>query len=278
MEYTIGTVSPVAMAGMAFSLIVAIGVPVALCIAAKRRLGARISALVTGAAVFAVFVLGLESLMHRVVLGSALGTTITENVWLYAAYGGLAAAVFEEFGRLVAMKWCMKRTLSRENAIMYGVGHGGLEAVLLVGLAYTSNIVTAIMINSGALAGQLAALDAATAEATVRQLAALWETAPVAFFLAGVERLSAVTLHICLSYFVYRVVKYGETKFFLLALVLHFAVDAATVVTMEYLSVYALEAALVVAMAATAVWVVRLYRAEGADEPPLDASGEIEQQ
>lgn len=274
MDYTIGTVSPVAIAGMVFSLIIAIGVPVALCIAAKRRLGAKISALVTGAAVFAVFVLGLESLMHRLVLSLPLGTAITENVWLYAAYGGLAAAVFEEFGRLVAMKWCMKRTLSRENAVMYGIGHGGLEAVLIVGLAYISNIATSIMINSGALAGQLAALDAATAEATVKQLAALWETAPGDFFLAGVERLSAITLHICLSYFVYRAVKYGEKKFFLLALGLHFAVDAATVIITNYLSVYVLEAALVVAMAALAAWVVRLYRAEGADEPPVDGSAE----
>lgn len=274
MEYTIGVVSPVAMTGMVFSLIIAIGVPVALCIAAKRRLGAKMSALVTGAAVFAVFALGLESLMHQLVLGSAFGTMITENVWLYAAYGGLAAAVFEEFGRLVAMKWCMKRTLSRENAIMYGIGHGGIEAVLIVGLAYISNIATAIMINSGALASQLAAPDAATAEATVKQLAALWETAPGDFFLAGVERLSALTLHICLSYFVYRAVRYGEGRYFVLALVLHFAVDAGTVIITKYLSVYALEAALAVAMAALAVWVVRLYRAEGADKPPVDTYAE----
>lgn len=270
MEYTMGTVSPVAMAGMVFSLLIAIGVPVALGIAAKRRLGAKLSALVTGAAVFAVFVLGLESLMHRVVLGSPLGTRISENVWLYAAYGGMAAALFEEFGRLIAMKLCMKRTLCRENAIMYGVGHGGLEAVLIVGLAYISNIVTAAMINSGALAAQLAALDAATAETTAKQLAALWETAPGDFFLAGVERLSAITLHICLSYFVYRAVRYGEGRYFVLALALHFAVDAATVIITGYLSVYVLEAALFVAMAALAVCVVRLYRAEGADEPPTE--------
>lgn len=274
MEYSLGTVSPVAMAGMVFSLIIAIGVPVALCVAAKRRLGAKMSALVTGASVFAVFVLGLESLLHRVVLGSAFGTTITENVWLYAAYGGLAAAVFEEFGRLFAMKLCMKRTLTRENAIMYGVGHGGLEAVLIVGLAYISNIATAIMINSGALAGQLAALDAATAEATVKQLAALWETAPGDFFLAGVERLSAITLHICLSYFVYRAVRYGEKRYFALALVLHFAVDAVTVIITSYMSVYVLEAGLVIAMAALAVYAARLYRAEGAAEPPTDACAE----
>lgn len=265
MEYTIGTVSPVAMAGMVFSLIIAIGLPITLCVVAKKRLGGKLSAVFIGAAVFAVFVLGLESLMHGLVLSLPLGATITDNAWLYAIYGGVAAAVFEEFGRLIAMKWCMKRTLSRENAVMYGIGHGGLEAVLTVGLAYISNIVMAMMINSGALTGQLAALDAATAETTVQQLAALWETAPGEFFLAGVERLSAVTLHICLSYFVYRAVKYGEKKFFLLALALHFAVDAGTMIIMNYVSFYVLEAILVIAMAALAWYAVRLYRAEGED-------------
>ncbi len=265
MEYTLGTVSPVAMAGMVFSLIIAIGLPITLCVVAKKRLGGKLSAVFTGAAVFAVFVLGLESVMHRLVLSTPLGTTISGNVWLYALYGGLAAALFEEFGRLVAMKWCMKRTLSRENAVMYGIGHGGLEAVLIVGLAYISNLATAIMINSGALTGQLAALDAATAEATVQQLAALWQTAPGDFFLAGVERLSAITLHICLSYFVYRAVKYGEKRYFALALALHFAVDAGTVIIMNYVSVYVLETVLVIAMAALAWYTVRLYRAEGED-------------
>lgn len=267
MTYNIGTVSPVALAGMVFSLIISVGLPIVLCVIAKKKLGAALSSVLTGAAVFAVFVLGLESVMHRFVLQSAAGATITGNVWLYALYGGVAAAVFEELGRLVAMKWCMKNTLNRENAVMYGVGHGGLEAVFLIGSAYISNLAASVMINSGALAAQLSALDAATAEAMLTQLAPLWETAPGAFFLGGVERISAIALHICLSYLVYRAVRYGEWRYFALALVLHFAVDAVTVLLNSFLSPVILEAVLLVAVGAIAMFSLRLYRAECSPGP-----------
>lgn len=262
MAYNIGTVSPVAIAGMVFSLVIAVGLPIALCVIVKKKLGAALSSVLTGAAVFAVFVLGLESVMHRFVLQSAAGAAITGNVWLYALYGGVAAAVFEELGRFVAMKWCMKNTLNRENAVMYGVGHGGLEAMFLIGSAYISNLAASAMINSGALAAQLSALDAATAEATLTQLAPLWETAPGAFFLGGVERISAIALHICLSYLVYRAVRYGEGRYFALALALHFAVDAVTVLLNSFLSPVLLEVVLLVAVGAIAVFTLRLYRAE----------------
>lgn len=77
MTYNIGTVSPSAIACMVFSLIVAFALPVALFIVAKRKLGAKTSAAVTGASVFAVFVLGLESALS--LLLAKLG--VLERSW-----------------------------------------------------------------------------------------------------------------------------------------------------------------------------------------------------
>ena len=34
--------------------------------------------------------------------------------------------VFEETGRLIAMKFWMKKWLDFPNALMYGIGHGGV--------------------------------------------------------------------------------------------------------------------------------------------------------
>lgn len=262
MDYNLSAVSPVAIVGMVFSLCVSIGVPIALCIAAKKRLHARLHPVFIGAAVFAVVVLVLESLAHRVILSSAVGAKITDKIWLYAVYGGVMAALFEEFGRLFAMKLCMKKCLARENAIMYGIGHGGFEAIVLVGLAYISNIATAIMINTGAINATLAALDSATAEATVKQLSALCATSPALFFAAGVERISAIALHICLSYFVYRAVRYGEGRYFALALLAHFAVDAVVVILNNYFNIFTVELVLMLSVAVLAWYAVRLYRGE----------------
>ena len=51
---------------------------------------------------------------------------LTGNIWFYALYGGIAAGVFEETGRFTAMKFWMKKSLSKESSFMYGVGHGGI--------------------------------------------------------------------------------------------------------------------------------------------------------
>lgn len=95
---------------------------------------------------------------------------------------GSGCSGFEETGRLIAMKFWMKKWLDFPNALMYGIGHGGVEAILLGGLSGISNLVSMLMINSGAMQNTLAALPAESANQTVSQLSALWTT-PAPLFL-----------------------------------------------------------------------------------------------
>jgi len=125
-------------------------------------------------------------------------------------YAALAAAVFEETGRLIAMKFWMKKWLDFPNALMYGIGHGGVEAILIGGLPGISNLVSMLMINSGAMQNTLSALPAESANQTVSQLSALWTTPAPLFFVSGIERISAIILHIGLSLLIYRAVKAGK--------------------------------------------------------------------
>ena len=92
----------------------------------------------------------LEQVFHFVIV-KLTGNVLLDNIWLYAIYGGLAAGLFEETGRLAAMGLCMKKRLDKQNAIMYGIGHGGIEAILIAGLSGISNIISAILVNSGML-------------------------------------------------------------------------------------------------------------------------------
>ena len=39
----------------------------------------------------------------------------------------------------------------KRQALMYGIGHGGVEAILIGGLSGISNLVSMLMINSGAM-------------------------------------------------------------------------------------------------------------------------------
>ena len=208
----IGHVGAGTFAGIIFSLCISIALPVVLLIVVHKKTKARMAMAVIGAATFFLFAMVLEQILHAVVLGVG-GERITGNIWIYGLYGGLAAGLFEEVGRFVAMRFAMKKQLNLPNALMYGVGHGGIEAILIVGLASVSNLVTSIMINAGTLEASLGALDQATKEATLTQLSALWTTPSYQFFLSGIERIVAVTLHIALSVLVFQAVKLGK-KFY----------------------------------------------------------------
>lgn len=268
----INTVPAASIAGMGFSLLVAFALPITLFILCRKRLNAaRLPALI-GALTFTVAVLVLENAAHGLLRPLTSSPAVQGSVLLTAVYGGLMAALFEEFGRLAAMKLFMKKTLTKENALMYGVGHGGIEAVLTAGILYISNLATAIMVNTGSIGAALGTLDEAARAATVESLSALCTTDSYLFFMAGVERISAIALHICLSYLVYRALRYGEKRYFFVAMGLHFAVDAATVLLAASVPVLALELILLAAMAVV-VWLVsRLYRADTSPVPEADST------
>lgn len=255
----IGHVGAGTFAGIIFSLCISIALPVVLLIVVHKKTKARMAMAVIGAATFFLFAMVLEQILHAVVLGVG-GERITGNIWIYGLYGGLAAGLFEEVGRFVAMRFAMKKQLDLPNALMYGVGHGGIEAILIVGLASVSNLVTSIMINAGTLEAGLGALDQATKEATLTQLSALWTTPSYQFFLGGIERIVAVTLHIALSVLVFQAVKLGKKRYWFLAFAIHAGVDFATVIAANYLNLVLVEVMLAVLVAGVVALTISLCR------------------
>ncbi|MBO5177848.1 MAG: YhfC family intramembrane metalloprotease [Lachnospiraceae bacterium] len=258
-----GTVSAASLIGMVFSLILSIGLPIVLLILVKIKLKANLLSFIIGSATFIVFALMLEPLLHSVVL-TATGTLLTDNIILYGLYGGLAAALFEETGRLVAMKFFMKDSLNKQNSLMYGIGHGGIEAILLVGMTYISNLMTSVMINSGALQASVELVDAELQQATFEQIKVLWELPSWQFYMAGVERLIAIILQIALSVLVYKAVSVKSRTYWFIAFGIHFAVDFLTVViTGLGAPIWIVEAVLLVAVAFVAYYSYQLYKKEG---------------
>ena len=256
-----GTVSVVSIIGMCVSLLLAIGLPIGLMIYARTKLKANIIWAGIGAVVFIVFALVLEQILHSVMINQ-FGEALTGNILIKAIYGGLAAGIFEEVGRFIFMNLFKKHNLSKQNAFMYGVGHGGIEAIILVGLTYISNLITSFMINAGTFEASLLSLDEQTREATLNQVSLLWTSHPSVFYMAGVERVLAITLQICLSYIVYRAVKDGKIQLLFLAIAIHAFVDFVTVLVAGYASAIVVELVLVILVAIVAVFVYKKYSAE----------------
>lgn len=239
----LGTVSAAGMIGMAFAVLISIGLPVFLMLFLHKNSKAQIQFFLIGGGIFILSALILEQMCHLLVIGLAGGFLQKNFVWS-AIYGGLAAAVFEETGRLIATKCFYKRkklTMDNANAFMYGIGHGGAESILLVGIANINNLTTSIMLNLGALVKQLKTLegDARTqAESNINQLIS---TPAVSFYMAGVERIFAIILQIALTILVYLGVKHAKKEIVLLAYAAHFLVDTLIVLLANSLNIVAAE-------------------------------------
>lgn len=253
------TISAVSIAGMILTLVISIGVPITLLVLIHKKKGAGISCFFLGASVFFVAAVLLEQMLHMVVL-TVTGDLITGNIWLYGLYGGLAAALFEETGRFAAMKFFMKKKLNTANALMYGAGHGGFEAILIVGLTYLNNVMTSIMINMGGLEAGLNMLDEETKNVTLESLSALWTTPANLFYLAGIERIFAITIQIALSVLMYLGVQYGKGLCIAGAYGLHFLVDFVTVIMAERIGTAGTEGFLLLLTTGIVVVVYRIWK------------------
>lgn len=261
----IGIVSTGSIIGIIFSLVLAVGIPILLCIVMRVKEKADLSSFFIGCGTFVLAAMILEQMLHAVVITLA-GETLTGNIFLYGLYGGIAAAVFEETGRFIAMKYVMKNRLNRKNALMYGVGHGGAEAILLIGLTYLSNLMTAFMINNGQLQASLDVLNDTQKEATLQSLSTLWTSPSYLFYMSGVERVFAIALQIAFSVLMYKAVKLGEKKYILLAMGTHFFIDFVSVIASNYLPIWIVELILLLMTVAMVYYTYRLYREDESTE------------
>lgn len=236
---------------IAVTFLIAVGVPVFLCVYIRQKFKAKISSFFIGCATFIIFALMLEQILHTVVFMAA-GPALQQNIWLYALYGGLAAGIFEETGRFLSMKYMMKKSLNRENALMYGAGHGGVEAIILVGFTYLNNLLYSFMLNAGTM-------DSVISQDPALKIALepLGTMAPTAFYMAGLERILAIGLHLALSMLVYMAVSRKEKiGYYFLAIGIHAGVNAVVVIVANFAPMLVAEIVCLAGVLAAA-WIAR---------------------
>lgn len=229
---------------MAVNAFFGIAVPICLSIWLVRRFHARLSTILIGAGTFFLFALVLESIMHQVVLKGPWGASITGNTLLYAIYGGLAAGIFEETGRFLSMKFLLKNEQPGAlPGVAYGIGHGGMEMIMVFGITMISNLVISFLINSGHSDILFANAQEDAAGQIKAQLEQLQALGP-GTLLAGLwERFSALVIHLGLSLLVWAAVRKGGIWLWLFpaAILLHALVDAGVVMFQKSLGITAIE-------------------------------------
>lgn len=224
-------VSQAAIMAMALAGVFTAVLPLGLGIFFWKKAGGRWRFFFLGCAVFPVFALVLEQQGHGLLLGGALGPALQGNLWLYALYAGLMAGVFEECGRWLAFRFSLRWSRGPEDALMYGAGHGGIEAVLLAGMTMVNNIVISLALNRGGLEA-VESFMGPIPEAGMAAIQGMASTPAGLYFWTAFERLSAVGLHIALSVLVYTAVRdRGKWYWFPGAILIHALVDMAAVLT-----------------------------------------------
>lgn len=224
------TVSISMLVVLIIDVLVSLAIPIGLYVVLRRRFGCARTPFFLGAATFFLFAMVLEQLVHLVVLRSSIGAAIQQNIWLFALYGGAMAALFEEGGRLIVFSTLLKKRRDNDHdALMFGAGHGGMEVILIFTITMVMNLYYALMIRSGRADALLASMEEGQRATTALIFTSL-STASAPFYLLGlVERFAAVILHLSFSVLVWFALK-GKFSLLYLAVLLHFAVDAITVV------------------------------------------------
>ena len=224
---------------MALCALLGIAAPVLLALWLVKKYHVKPATILIGAGTFIVFALVLESLLHQVVLKGPHGPVILGNVWYYALYGGLAAGIFEETGRFLAMKFLLKKEPSAAiTGVGYGIGHGGAELLIVYAMAMISNIAFSVMINTGQADTLLATVPAEGLAQVQAQFDQLQTAGPASYLMGIWERVSALILQLSLSIMVWTAVRKGGKWLWLFpaAILLHFVVDATAAVLVKTVS------------------------------------------
>jgi len=218
-------VSIASMISMVITLIICFGLPIGLAIYFYKKERIALVAVAVGALVFLV-----TQMFTRIPLLSYLATLewyqqMAGNLILIALFLSITAGIFEEVGRYLGfkLKLFLKKHLSWKNGVAFGIGHGGIEAIMLVGLAYINNLVYSFLINSGQFTETIA--PALGPELAAYLLTQLTEMPAYMFLVAGLERAFTIVVHIALSLVVLIAVTKGKTIFLLYAILLHAAVN-----------------------------------------------------
>jgi uncharacterized membrane protein YhfC len=185
---------------------------------------------------------------------------------------GLSAGVFEEVARFVVMRRWEPDARTLPNALMFGAGHGGGEAIILGGFVLYG-FFQAIALRGADLTKTL---PPEQVDVVAAQLTLYWNMPWYMALLGAVERAGAICFHLSASALVLQSVRRGGLGWLAGAVAWHTLFNAATLIVMDRWGVYAAEGTVIVGagISLLIIFAIKAMDAPGEDvdvEPP-DAS------
>jgi uncharacterized membrane protein YhfC len=184
------------------SAAVATILPIGAAIYLRRRFDVSWKAIFIGVYIFVLSQPILRLPLLQIFQGTSWFTyNSVVNPWLTSMVLGFSAAIFENTGRFIAFKFLLKDRLQWKNGVAYGLGHGGIEAILFAGIPLINAIISGMSNPS------------------------LFNQAPALYLVGGIERISAMTFHIAASLMVLYAVKNKKVIYLFYAILAHGILD-----------------------------------------------------
>jgi len=186
----------------AFVLAISVGIPVLSTLVIGFKYRSMFKAFGIGVLTFTLFqVLTRIPLIQYVLSPNADFVYFSQaNYYLYVLFLSISAGLFEELGRYLMMKRFIKE-MTLNQALAFGLGHGGIEALLLIGIPFLLN-------------------------------PDLMQYGPSLAY-AGLERISALMLHLLFSVLVYQSLQVKSKHKLFLSITLHTLVNFVAIVLLS---------------------------------------------
>jgi uncharacterized membrane protein YhfC len=239
--------------------ILMMAVPIALAILLVRKWKLSWRFWFVGGATFVLSQVGhipFNTLMTMLLNNTSLAALSAQKAMYFnAIFLGLSAGLFEELFRWGMFRWWLKDARSWRKAVIAGAGHGGVEAIILGGLALLAFFQFTAMRNvdlSTLYTGQ----TLVTAQA---QVSAYWTASWYDSLLGAVERLFTIVVQISFSVIVLQAFIRRKWGWVVLAILYHTLVDASALIVMKLTNAYWTEC-LVAVFALVSLVIILVFR------------------
>ena len=180
--------------------------------------------------------------------------------WVNFAILVPTSGLFEEAARYVVLRWGARSARRWDDAVMFGAGHGGIEAILVFGAGLVSSLV--LLTSGDAILEQLRSVSPAQADAVATQIDMLRNLTPL-LILPGIwERVLAILFHISASILVMLAVRDRRLGLLWLAMLWHMVLNGTLLLVTHAYGIIAAEVALTLITAISVAVIVGTRRTE----------------
>ena len=237
------------------SALAMIFIPVILAILLRRRFRVPWFLFVVGSLTFlgSQFVhLPLNNWLSDIGILPEMGSMSGPPLWRTALILGLTAGLCEEVARAVGY-WLLPRYRRFEDGVMMGLGHGGIEAMVIGGVIVAATVTSLLSMQGVDIESLELTVDQA---AVLRRQLAIFTSSPLLALTPLIERLLAICAHVIFSLVVLQTFVRRHIIYLLIAIVYHAILDAIAVYSAQFITnPWLLNAILAVILMPGFIWV-----------------------